>query len=68
MASAIAVIYAVYKGGKRFVRFNWYKVLVVYLITTLFIFGTNFTYTKIFKQHHRDRFEILLGLKTDKKI
>ena len=63
----IAVIYAIYKGGKRFLRFNWYKVLIIYLITTLFIFGTNFTYNEIFKQHHRDRFEVLLGLKTDKK-
>lgn len=63
----IGTFYAIYKGGKRFIRFNWYKVLAVYLITTLFIFGTNFAYTKVFKQHHRDRFEVLLGLKTDTK-
>jgi rod shape determining protein RodA len=63
----IAVIYATYKGGKRFIRFNWYKVLTIYIVTTLFIFGTNITYNKVFKQHHRDRFEILLGLKTDTK-
>ena len=63
----IAVIYATYKGGKRFIRFNWYKVLTIYIVTTLFIFGTNITYNKVFKQHHRDRFEVLLGLKTDTK-
>ena len=62
----IGVLYAIYKGGKRFLRFNWYKVLAIYLITSLFIFGTYFTYNNIFKQHHRDRFEVLLGLKTDK--
>ncbi|KGL58636.1 rod shape-determining protein RodA [Polaribacter sp. Hel1_85] len=63
----IGVFYAIYKGGKRFIRFNWYKVLTIYLVSTLFMFVTNFTYNKVFKQHHRDRFEVLLGLKTDKK-
>ena len=62
----LGVIYAVYKGGNRFIRFNWYKVLGLYVITTLFIFGTNLVYNNVFKQHHRDRFEVLLGLKTDK--
>ncbi|WP_158838923.1 rod shape-determining protein RodA [Polaribacter sp. L3A8] len=62
----IAVLYAIYRGGQRFLRFNWHKVLAIYLITVLFIFGTDFSYNNIFKQHHRDRFEVLLGLKTDK--
>ncbi|QXP63203.1 rod shape-determining protein RodA [Polaribacter sp. R2A056_3_33] len=63
----VAVGYAIYRGGKTFFRFNWYKVLALYIITALFVFGTNLTYNNIFKQHHRDRFEVLLGLKTDKK-
>ncbi|WP_298879168.1 rod shape-determining protein RodA [uncultured Polaribacter sp.] len=63
----IGLLYAIYRGGKRFIRFNWHKVLAVYVVTTLFIFGTNYTYNKVFKQHHRDRFEVLLGLKTDTK-
>jgi rod shape determining protein RodA len=63
----IGFFYAIYKGGKRFFRFNWHKVLGAYLLVGLFIFGTNFAYNNIFKQHHRDRFEILLGLKTDTK-
>ena len=61
----IFTIYATYRGGKRFLRFNWYKVLGVYLIVGLFILGTGFAYNNVFKQHHRDRFEILLGLKKD---
>lgn len=64
---SIIVIYLIYKGGKRFFRFNWHKVLALYLIVTLFIFGTGYTYNNIFKQHHRDRFEVLLGLKIDNK-
>ncbi|PWG04635.1 rod shape-determining protein RodA [Polaribacter aquimarinus] len=63
----IGFFYVIYKGGKRFIRFNWHKVLGLYLIVGLFIFGTDFAYKNIFKQHHRDRFEILLGLKTDTK-
>ncbi len=63
----IGTAYGIYKGGKRFINFNWHKILAVYFIVLLFILGTDFSYNKIFKQHHRDRFEILLGLKTDTK-
>ena len=61
----IFTVYAIYRGGKRFLRFNWYKIIAGYAIITIFIIGTGFTYNNIFKQHHRDRFEILLGLKQD---
>ena len=64
---SIASVYLIYKGGKRFFRFNWHKVLGIYVIVGLFIFGTGFTYNNVFKQHHRDRFEVLLGLKIDNK-
>jgi rod shape determining protein RodA len=58
-------MYITYKGGRRFLRFNWHKVIGVYAIVAIFILGTGFAYNNIFKQHHRDRFEILLGLKKD---
>jgi len=61
----ILTVYAIYRGGKRFLRFNWHKILAGYAIITVFIIGTGFAYNNIFKQHHRDRFEILLGLKQD---
>lgn len=57
--------YIIYKEGKRFLRFNWYKIVGVYAVVTLFILGTGFAYNNVFQQHHRDRFEVLLGLKTD---
>jgi len=63
----IIVAYIIYRGGKRFLRFNWHKVLAIYAITALFIFGTGYTYNHVFKQHHRDRFEVLLGLKVDNR-
>jgi rod shape determining protein RodA len=59
--------YAIYKGGKLYLRFNWYKILGAYLIISTLIFSFGFTYNNIFKQHHRDRFEVLLGLKIDNK-
>lgn len=61
----IFTVYAIYRGGKRFLRFNWYKIIAGYAIITVFNIGTGFTYNNIFKQHHRDRFEIFLGLKQD---
>lgn len=61
------VVYAIKKEGKRFILFNWYKVIGIYLLVGLFIFGTGFTYRYIFKERHRDRFEVVLGLKIDNK-
>lgn len=62
---SIFTVYVIYRGGKRFLRFNWYKIIAVYAIIAVFIVGTGFTYSTVFKQHHRDRFEVLLGLKKD---
>lgn len=64
---SIITAYLIYKGGKGFFRFNWYKVLALYAAVGLFVFGTGYTYDHLFKQHHRDRFEVLLGLKIDNK-
>ncbi len=63
----LIVIYLIYKGGKRLLRFNWHKILITYLGLAIFIYGTGFVYENVFKQHHRDRFEVLLGLKIDNK-
>ena len=57
--------YIIYKNGKRFLRFNWHKVIGLYVIVVFFVLGTGFAYNNVFKQHHRDRFEVLLGLKKD---
>lgn len=63
----IITFYLIYKGGKRLLRFNWHKILITYIGVGLFVFGTGFVYDHVFKQHHRDRFEVLLGLKVDTK-
>lgn len=55
------------KAGIRFLRFNWYKVLLVYMLFGAFVFGTNYSYNNLLAFHQKDRFDILLGIKTDNK-
>ncbi|OSY87458.1 rod shape-determining protein RodA [Tenacibaculum holothuriorum] len=56
----IAIIYNVYKN-KQFIRFNWPIVVGAYLALSTFIFAVGYTYTNVFEQHQKDRFDILLG-------
>lgn len=58
------VLYALYRNS-RFLRFNWFKVVGIYSVIGLFIFSSNFIYNNVFEQHHRDRFDVLLGRKSD---
>jgi rod shape determining protein RodA len=55
------------KRNKRYLKYNWYKIVGVYAILALFIFSTSYTYDTLFEQHHRDRFDILLGISKDTK-
>ncbi|MDB0613793.1 rod shape-determining protein RodA [Tenacibaculum maritimum] len=60
------ILYAMYKD-QRFLRFNWMKITATYIILGGFIISAGFAYNNIFKQHHRDRFDVLLGKKNDTK-
>jgi rod shape determining protein RodA len=60
-------LYLIYKGGKRFIRFNWYKVLGTYFVLGIFIFGTGYIYENVLPSHQKNRFDILLGKKIDNK-
>lgn len=63
----ILVLYLFYRGGKRFFRFNWFKILSVYFIIGVFISGTGYIYKNVLPIHQKDRFDILLGKKVDNK-
>lgn len=65
-AITLYLIYNLYKN-KRFLRFNWIRVLTMYVMASLFILGVDFAYNNIIKPHQRDRFEVLLGLTDDTK-
>ena len=62
---SILVFYLFYRGGKRFIRFNWLKIVSVYLFLGAFIFGTGYVYKNVLASHQKDRFDILLGKKVD---
>jgi len=62
----IYVIYNIYRN-KRFLKFNWMKVVGVYLFSSLFIFSADYSYNNILKKHQRDRFEVILGKTSDTK-
>lgn len=62
----LAIIYGFYKD-KRFIRFNAFKIISTYLLTSLFIFSIGYTYDNILEPHQKDRFDILLGKTTDLK-
>lgn len=63
----VLISYVIYRQGTRFLRFQWYKIVLSYVVILLYILIVNYTYNSVFKQHHRDRFEVLLGLKNDTK-
>jgi rod shape determining protein RodA len=46
---------------------GWIKILGIYLISALFIFSVDFVFNQVFEQHHRDRFNIILGKTVDMK-
>lgn len=66
---SIITIFVFYflKRNKGYLKFNWHKVVGIYTILALFIFSTSYTYDNLFEQHHRDRFDILLGISKDTK-
>jgi len=43
------------------------RMIVIFFISGLFIFSVDYIYNNVFEQRHRDRFDILLGKKTDSK-
>lgn len=57
-------LYNIYRN-KRFLRFNWIKIVAIYFLTGIFILGVDYSYNNVLKSHQRDRFEVLLGLTDD---
>tara|TARA_R110000787_G_scaffold91628_10_gene193048 strand:- start:1383 stop:2657 length:1275 start_codon:yes stop_codon:yes gene_type:complete len=58
--------YNIYRS-KRFLRFNWIKILATYILSIFFIVAADYSYNNILKKHQRDRFEVLLGKTSDTK-
>ena len=63
---SVYVIYTIYRN-KRFLQFNWMKVVAIYLFSASFIFSADYSYNNILKKHQKDRFEVILGRTSDTK-
>ncbi len=61
---SLYVIYNLYKD-KRFFRFNWVKIVAMYVLASLFTFSVDYAYNNVIQPHQKDRFEVLLGLTDD---
>lgn len=61
---SVYLIYNIYRD-RRFLRFNWIKIVAMYLMSVVFIFGVDYAYNDLIQPHQRDRFEVLLGLTDD---
>jgi rod shape determining protein RodA len=57
----------IYKYNKLVFRRNWMRLIVIYFVSGLFIFSVDYIFNNVFEQRHRDRFDILLGKKSDSK-
>lgn len=60
------LLYRIYKD-KQFLRFNGLRMLFVCVFVGGYILLSGFVFNNVFKQHHRDRFDVLLGKKIDTK-
>lgn len=63
--STIALIINYYRS--RLVDRNILASGIVLIIVAIFSFSVSFVFNNVFKQHHRDRFNILLGKQVDMK-
>jgi rod shape determining protein RodA len=61
---SIVIVYFL-KKNKGYLKFNWPKILGLYVVLGLYIFSSGYIFNNVFEQHQRDRFEILLGLSKD---
>ena len=63
---ALAVIIFIYYRS-RIIDRNWILSTIIFVLISGFVFSVDFVFDNVFKQHHRDRFNILLGKEVDLK-
>lgn len=63
---ALAVILFIYYRS-RIINRNWILSTIVLVAISGFVFSVDYVFENVFKQHHRDRFNILLGKEVDMK-
>jgi len=63
---SLAVIVFIYYRS-RIINRNWILSAIIFVSITGFVFSVDYVFENVFKQHHRDRFNILLGKEVDMK-
>ncbi len=63
---ALAVIIFIYYRS-RIIDRNWILSAIILVLVSGFVFSVDYVFENVFKQHHRDRFNILLGKEVDMK-
>ena len=61
------IVFYFLKKHKGYLKFNWHKIIGIYLVFGVYIYSSGYIFNTVFEQHQRDRFEILLGLSKDTK-
>ncbi|WP_010137099.1 rod shape-determining protein RodA [Ochrovirga pacifica] len=64
LITILLVLYLV-RTKKMSLRFDWGKMLAVFSAAQVYVFSVYYLFHYIFKQRHRDRFNVLLGLSED---
>ena len=63
---ALAIIVFIYYRS-RIINRNWILSAIIFVGISGFVFSVDYVFENVFKQHHRDRFNILLGKEVDMK-
>ena len=63
---ALAIIIFIYYRS-RIINRNWILSAIIFVGISGFVFSVDYVFENVFKQHHRDRFNILLGKEVDMK-
>lgn len=66
IAIALAIILFVYYRSRLIDR-NWILSTIVLVAISGYVYSVDYVFDNVFKQHHRDRFNILLGKEVDMK-
>ncbi|MEK8179404.1 rod shape-determining protein RodA [Flavobacterium buctense] len=66
IAIALVIILFIYYRS-RIIDRNWIMSAIILVGISGFVFSVDYVFDNVFKQHHRDRFNILLGKEVDMK-
>jgi rod shape determining protein RodA len=63
---SLAVILFIYYRS-RIINRNWVLSTMIFVVISGFVFSVDYVFENVFQQHHRDRFNIILGKEVDMK-